>query len=437
MSIEVAPYSDRRFRALIEHSTDAIALLTPEGTVTYASASIERILGYTPQECMTMNACDVIHPGDLPALADMFQHLLALPGRGETHQVRSRHKDGTWRWVEATVTNLLHDPDVQALVTNVRDITERKHTEEEVIARAEQQEERLMLLDSLFEGAPVGLAVFDRTHRYIKINSVFAQITDIAAQHHLGKTIEDLPPLNTAPVMTTLDKVFTTHTPTLNLEVTGETLRQPGVRRHWLTNFYPVFDHTQQVRYVSTSMVEITEQRDAEESEQRFRQLADNAPVMIWTSGIDKLCTYFNAPWLAFTGRTMEQELGNGWAEGVHPADLEHCLAIYTSSFDARKPFSMDYRLRRWDGQYRWILDNGIPFYAPDGTFTGYIGSCIDITERRRLEQQLRYSELKLRSLVESNILGVVVADVDGRIYEINDRVMHMVGYSKDELLVE
>ena len=158
---------------------------------------------------------------------------------------------------------------------------------------------------------------------------------------------------------------------------------------------------------------------------------------MIWTSGIDKLCTYFNAPWLAFTGRTMEQELGNGWAEGVYPADQQRCLDIYTSSFDARKPFSMDYRLRRFDGQYRWILDNGIPFYAPDGTFTGYIGSCIDITERRSLEQQLQYSELKLRSLVEANILGVIVVDLDGRIYESNDCFAQILGYSTDELLAE
>jgi len=172
-----------------------------------------------------------------------------------------------------------------------------------------------------------------------------------------------------------------------------------------------------------------------EESDHRFHLLADGAPVMIWTSGIDKLCTYFNAPWLAFTGRTMEQELGNGWAEGVHPADLQRCLDIYSSSFDARKPFSMDYRLRRFDGQYRWILDNGIPFYTPDGRFTGYIGSCIDITERRSLEQQLQYSERKLRSLVESNIFGVIVSDRAGRIYEVNDRFAQMVGYSKEELL--
>src|SRR4051794_32997053 len=126
MSIEVSIHSDRRFRALIEHSTDAIALLTPEGTVTYASPSIERILGYTPQEFMTINGFDVIHPGDIPSIAHTFQQLLATPGLVETKQFHSRHKDGTWRWIEATVTNLFHDPDMQAMMMSLHDITEQK-----------------------------------------------------------------------------------------------------------------------------------------------------------------------------------------------------------------------------------------------------------------------------------------------------------------------
>jgi len=120
--------------------------------------------------------------------------------------------------------------------------------------------------------------------------------------------------------------------------------------------------------------------------EARFRELADNAPVMIWRAGTDKLCDFFNKPWLEFTGRSMEQELGNGWAEGVHPDDFERCLAIYNSAFDRREVFSMDYRLRRHDGEYRWILDNGKPF-ARNGVFSGYFGSCIDITDRKLAEQ--------------------------------------------------
>jgi PAS domain S-box-containing protein len=115
--------------------------------------------------------------------------------------------------------------------------------------------------------------------------------------------------------------------------------------------------------------------------EEQFKIMADTAPVLIWISNIDKLCYFFNAGWLRFTGRTMEEEYGNGWTEGVHPDDLQRCLNIYLSSFDARKEFKMEYRLRRHDGIYRWLLDHGVPRYTADGTFAGFIGSCMDIDE--------------------------------------------------------
>ena len=123
-----------------------------------------------------------------------------------------------------------------------------------------------------------------------------------------------------------------------------------------------------------------------------FKELADYAPVMIWRSGTDKLCDWFNKPWLDFVGRTMEQELGNGWAEGVHKEDFDRCLQIYTSSFDAREPFSMIYRLRRHDGEYRHILDNGAPFYR-GGDFAGYFGSCIDVSDQQQTEARLREAQ--------------------------------------------
>jgi len=125
------------------------------------------------------------------------------------------------------------------------------------------------------------------------------------------------------------------------------------------------------------------------ESEERFRLVANTAPVLIWMSGPDKLRTYFNQPWLEFTGRSIEKELGDGWDEGVHPEDLRNCLDEYNSAFDERRPFKMQYRLRRNDGEYRWVFDIGVARFNPDRSFAGYIGSCIDVTERKLAEEAL------------------------------------------------
>ena len=138
---------------------------------------------------------------------------------------------------------------------------------------------------------------------------------------------------------------------------------------------------------------DITERRRAEEaaseSEKRFRLIANTAPVLIWMSGPDKLCNYFNHPWLVFTGRSLEQELGNGWTEGVHADDLKKCLDTYTQHFDRREKFSMEYRLRRHDGEYRWVLDIGVPRFNSDGSFAGYVGCCMDISDMKEARATL------------------------------------------------
>src|SRR5215469_1474425 len=150
-----------------------------------------------------------------------------------------------------------------------------------------------------------------------------------------------------------------------------------------------------------------TGESELRESESRFRIIADAAPVLIWMSGMDKLCTFFNKPWLQFTGRTMEQELGNGWIEGVHQDDFKRCLEVYTTAFDARQPFVMQYRLRRNDGEYRWISDQGVPRYGPQGRFAGYIGSCVDVTELVNKDQALHESEERMRVAAEAINLGI------------------------------
>src|SRR4029077_15263275 len=150
-----------------------------------------------------------------------------------------------------------------------------------------------------------------------------------------------------------------------------------------------------------------TGESELRESESRFRIVADAAPVLIWMAGVDKLCTFFNKSWLEFTGRSVEQELGNGWVEGVHADDLQQCLKTYTEAFDAHKPFVMQYRLRRRDGEYRWLSDNGVPRYDTLGQFAGYIGSCVDVTELLSKEQALRQFEERVVLAAQAAHLGV------------------------------
>lgn len=169
---------------------------------------------------------------------------------------------------------------------------------------------------------------------------------------------------------------------------------------------------------------------DLRKSEELFRSLSENTSALVWTSGLDKKCNWFNKVWLDFTGRTIKQEIGDGWAEGVHPDDLEYCLNTYVTAFDKMQRFSMVYRLRRHDGEYRYLLDHGAPLYSDKGLFTGYIGTCVDITERRQLEQNLLLTQF----VMENAPVEIYWLDKDARIEYVNRFACETLGYTKEEL---
>lgn len=182
------------------------------------------------------------------------------------------------------------------------------------------------------------------------------------------------------------------------------------------------------------ALQDLTIRKEAEvalrESEALFRKMADAAPVMIWGSGPDKLCTFFNTRWLEFRGRSMEQELGNGWAEGVHPEDRDRCYGIYASAFDQRRSFQMEYRLLRSDGEHRSILDTGVPVFTSAGVFEGYIGSCVDITDLKRAQEE-NFHRQKLESI------GVLAAGIAHDFNNLLGGILAQAQLVEDELPVD
>lgn len=170
------------------------------------------------------------------------------------------------------------------------------------------------------------------------------------------------------------------------------------------------------------------------EQEFQYHTLADSGKALIWASGTDKLCNYFNKVWLGFTGRPLEQLLGNGWADDVHPDDFAQCLATYVGAFDRREPFSMLYRLRRHDGEYRWLQDDGCPRYNAAGEFIGYIGYCLDVTEHKKAEARLAESEEHFRAVAESANEAIITINSTGGIVNWNNAAERLFGYSKAEM---
>ncbi|THF61308.1 PAS domain S-box protein [Pseudothauera rhizosphaerae] len=161
--------------------------------------------------------------------------------------------------------------------------------------------------------------------------------------------------------------------------------------------------------------------------------LLDGMPNPIWRAGVDGKCDYFNRAWLQFTGRRLEQELGDGWAEGVHPQDAEYCLGGYRAAVAARTPFYLEYRLRHHDGSYHWLADHGQPIFGPGGEFIGYLGSCFDLQQQKEAAAAIRASEVRFRGLVERSLVGVYLIQ-DGVMSYANPRLAEWFGYPSDEI---
>lgn len=250
----------------------------------------------------------------------------------------------------------------------------------------------------LYESAPVGYFVLDRKGVIHQVNLTGADLLKMPCSILTGRNLGDFVSLDMqAAYGAFLKQLFTSDTTEACDLSFLSTEKQP-----FFAHVEANIDSSRQL--CRLIMCDISERRQAElaliQSEERFRMMADSAPVLIWITGADLQYVWFNKMWLDFTGRAMEQELGNGWTEGVHPDDVEACRLTQATAFEAHQPFSMEYRLRNHDGHYHYLLAHGVPRTAPTGRFLGYIGSCTDISERKKVEEALRHSRQMLRHLV-------------------------------------
>ncbi len=197
--------------------------------------------------------------------------------------------------------------------------------------------------------------------------------------------------------------------------------------------FQPYYEADGTISGSTTLAIDVTYEvmgrKQMEATEKLFQLLADNAPVLIWIADKNKLCTFFNKFWLDFTGRTLEQEQGNGWAEGIHPEDIKRCFDHYSACFDERKEFYMEYRLRRNDGEYRWVSDKGIPNYSPEGEFLGYIGACMDIHDQRTQAKLIKENEEKLKIIIDTSELGIFELNLKTMEPTYSARYLEILGY--------
>lgn len=353
-------------------------------------------------------------------------------------------KDGNEYFISASNSPIRDkNSKITGLITVFRDITRIRKIEIDL----ENEQKRLK---AIFDAAPISILIVDENIAVQNTNETFINTFNVSHADILGKGVGRAlgceHSLDTdygcgsncachgCRMRTALEGVISSSETVKGLEV--KKILNTGcheVEHCFRINAVPLL--LGEKKYAVVVIDDITEYRRLEEnlvkSRDYYLTLFEKFPAMIWRADCSKKCNYFNERWLDFTGHTMEEEIGDGWTKGVHPEDIEACFKTYSEAFDAREPFEMEYRLKNRNGQYRWILDIGRPFYDMDNNFSGYMGTCFDITERKIAEEGLRKYQLLSRNANDI----ILFADVNGYVIEANDAAVRAFGYEKENLL--
>jgi PAS domain S-box-containing protein len=409
---------DRDLRRMMNAVPVLLWSAASDGGVDFCNQQLLNYVGMSFGEARGVGWTSAIHPEDLSGFGEQWRTALTL-GAPFEGQARMRGADGSYRWFSVRGTPM-RDSDGQIIrwCGACADIDDLKRTQEDLLKQASR-------LDGLFEQTPEAVALLNADERVIRINAEFTRMFGYQPDEVHNRSIHEL----IVPETQIESSLQYARQLRQGLRVEAETVRRrkDGTEVYVALLAVPLTADCGDQRLTYAIYHDITERKRAEErlreSEARFQAMADTAPVMIWMTGTDGLCNYFNKPWLEFTGRTQEQEVGIGWTEGVHPDDVQGCFDGFLPAFHARRPFRMQYRLRRADGEYRWVIESGIPRYTGAGEFTGYIGSNIDITDLKRAEKErerLRQVEADLARVNRVATMGELTASLA---HEINQPI--------------
>jgi PAS domain S-box-containing protein len=431
--------SQRRYRELAEAMPQMIWTADATGIVKYRNQRWYEYTGLSEAESIGIARASAVHPDERDRALTQWSEAIA---NGETFETECRFRrwDGEYQWfICRAIPTRDNQNQITGWIGTITNIDDIKRSEALVQQSEQQLQRQLAEIEAIYQSAPIGLNVLDTDLRFVRINQRLADINGLPIEAHLGHTVRELFPDLADTVEQLLHPILTTGEPLLNVEIQGETPAQPGVQRTWLEHFLPL-KAGDRVVGISTVCEEITEWIEIEaalrQSEERFRHMADNAPVMIWVTDATGYCTYLNQGWYDFTGQTEETGLGFGWLDAVHPEDSESCKNVFLNATHRQEVFRVEYRLRRKDGEYRSCLDAASPWFGEDGEFKGFIGSVIDISDvydelhlRKQAEEALRLSEERYHTLFETMNEGFCVAEVlfdehnkpiDYRLLEIN-----------------
>jgi len=447
-ALESLRLNEARLRTWFEMPLAGIAITSPGKGWLQVNDRLCEMLGYTREELYSKTWAELTHPDDLPENEAHFARLLRGESDGYAMEKRFLPKNGGFLQTELTVRCArLADGKPDYIVALIQDITTRKQAEINLLSAQKTASQKSALLKSVLE-SPQNVVIFSLDANYcyteftqshsVTIKQIWGK--DIGVGMNLLDIISD--PADRAKAKRNFDRVLQGES-FLLVEEYGDAT---WLRTYYENRYSPIFANNGKVAGLTVFVIDITARKKAEDELIQARdfhlQLLQKAPVLIWRAGPDTKCNWFNTSWLKFTGRTLEQEAGDGWAAGVHPDDLEECVKRYLAHFEKRESFLLQYRLRRHDGEYRWIADHGQPYEQMGGGFGGYIGYCHDIHEtilaKDLLEQRVveRTKEIAtLSEVIDNTTVAFIVADMQGILLTVNRAFEKLVGHARGELL--